>query len=376
MNRLVFGVAMLAGAVASPGRPGVIPAAAQPRDAVPAPSFEADRRWPAIPNEWVLGEVSSIAVDAQDHVWILHRPRTVPPERRANAAPPVLEFDATGRFVRAWGGPLTGYEWPEREHGIYVDPSGAVWIGGNNGYGTPPPPGNSDDMLLKFTAAGRLVLQIGHSGASRGNDDVANVHQAADAFLFRPSNELFVADGYGNQRVIVFDAASGRFKRMWGAYGHKPERPATNGGPTPSGADAPQFGLVHSVKISTDGLVYVADRSNKRVQVFTTNGEYRQQVPIGEKTTAMQTAAGLAFSPDAAQRFLYVADLGNSQIVILERQTLRQVGSFGTRGAAPGEFDTLHHIATDSHGNLYTAEIGRNRRAQRFTLRSNDQTTK
>ncbi len=334
--------------------------------------FEVARGWPTIPNGWILGEVSSVAVDAKDHVWVLHRPRSVPAEQRSKAAPPVLEFDPSGRLVSSWGGPGEGFEWPEREHGIYVDPKGFVWIGGNNGYGTPPPPGSSDDMLLKFSASGKFVLQIGRRGQGRGNADTTNLHQAADAAIDPRRNELFVADGYGNQRVIVFDATTGAFKRMWGAFGKVAEAP-TQAQPVASAADtatAPQFGLVHAVKVSNDGFVYVADRSNKRVQVFTTTGTYSAQVRIGGESSAAQTAAGLGFSPDSMQRFLYVADLGNANVVVLDRQSLQILGSFGRRGLNPGDFDILHHMAVDSKGNIYTAEIGRNRRVQKFSVTS------
>jgi len=331
---------------------------------IKAPVFRPDPSWPSIPNNWVFGEVSSIAVDSQDHVWIIHRPNTIPADQKSKAAPPVVEFDASGKYITSWGGPAAGYDWPEREHGIYVDPSNFVWIGGNNGYGTPLPPGDSDDMLLKFTSAGKFVLQIGHRNSSGGNADTKNVHQAADAFLNPAANEIFVADGYANQRVIVFDAATGAFRRMWGAFGNKPEAAAPAAGP--ASADGPsQFGLVHSIKVSKDGLVYVADRANHRIQVFTTDGKYRTQKFIG---TTGQTAAGLAFSPDAGQQFLYVADLADSQIVVLDRKTLDVVTTFGRPGSAPGEFGTLHHMAADSKGNLYTAEIGRGRRAQKLVL--------
>ena len=331
---------------------------------IKAPVFRPDPSWPSIPNNWVFGEVSSIAVDSQDHVWIIHRPNTIPADQKSKAAPPVVEFDASGKYITSWGGPAAGYDWPEREHGIYVDPSNFVWIGGNNGYGTPLPPGDSDDMLLKFTSAGKFVLQIGHRNSSGGNADTKNVHQAADAFLNPAANEIFVADGYANQRVIVFDAATGAFRRMWGAFGNKPEAAAPAAGP--ASADGPsQFGLVHSIKVSKDGLVYVADRANHRIQVFTADGKYRTQKFIG---TTGQTAAGLAFSPDAGQQFLYVADLADSQIVVLDRKTLDVVTTFGRPGNAPGEFGTLHHMAADSKGNLYTAEIGRGRRAQKLVL--------
>jgi hypothetical protein len=314
------------------------------------PRFEVDASFPSLPASKILGDVSSVAVDAQDHVWMIHRPRTVAAEHRANAAPAVLEFDASGTFMAGWGGPAAGYEWPEREHGIYVDPAGAVWISGNNGYGTPPPPGSSDDMLLKLTSAGKFLLQIGHRGKSTGDGDHDNVKQAADMFLFKPANELFVADGYGNHRVAVFDAGNGKFKRAWGA----------NGGTA--------FNIVHAVRVSSDGLVYVADRGNKRVQVFTTAGEFKQQLAIGADTPAMQTAAGLAFSADREQRYLYVADLGNNQIVIVDRRTMTVLGSFGKGGTSPGEFGTLHEIATDSKGNLYSAEL-RTKRVQKFVFK-------
>ena len=322
----------------------------QAAEHTPVPRFEVDRSFPALPAGKVLGDMSSVAVDARDHVWMIHRPRTVAAEQRANAAPAVMEFDASGRFLAGWGGPAAGYEWPEREHGIYVAPDSSVWISGNNGYGTPPPPGNSDDMLLKFTSAGKFLLQIGRSGRSAGDADKENVKQAADMSLFAPSGELFVADGYGNHRVAVFDAATGRFKRMWSANGGTP------------------FNIVHAVKVSNDGLVYVADRGNKRVQVFTTSGEFRQQLAIGANTAAMQTAAGLAFSPDRDQRFLYVADLGNNQIVIVDRRTMTIAGAFGKGGTNPGEFGTVHEIATDSKGNLYSAEL-RTKRVQRFLFK-------
>ena len=327
------------------------------------PVFRAEPSWPAIPNNWVFGEVSSIAVDSQDHVWILQRPRTVPVEQQGKAAPPLMEFDANGRFIQSWGGPSAAYDWPEREHGVYIDPKGFVWIGGNNGYGTPAPPGDSDDMLLKFTTDGKFELQVGHRNTSQGNADTKNLHQPADAFLNRKTNELFIADGYGNQRVIVLDADTGAFKRMWGAFGKVPETPPAAAAGSSDGP--PQFGLVHSIKVSNDGFVYVADRSNHRIQVFTTAGKFVTQKFIG---ATGQTAAGLAFSPDSQQQFLYVANLGDAQIAVLDRKTLEVLTTFGRRGNAPGEFNILHHLAVDSKGNIYTAEIGANRRAQKFVV--------
>jgi len=325
--------------------------AAQNSTTARVPTFKPEPSWPAIPNNWVFGEVSSVAVDSQDHIWILQRPATVPEEQRAKAAPPVLEFDSSGRFIQSWGGAAKEYDWPEREHGIYVDPKNNVWIGGNNGYGTPLPPGDSDDMLLKFTRVGKLLLQVGHRNQSTGNADTKNLHQPADAFFYK--DEVFVADGYGNHRVIVLNSETGAFKRMWGAFANVPTAETT----------PQQFGLVHSIKVSNDGMVYVADRSNQRVQVFSADGKYITQTMVGSRG---QTAAGIAFSPDAQQQFLYVANLGDSQIVILNRKTLATAGTFGSAGGGPGQFQTLHHLAVDSKGNIYTAEIGRGRRAQKL----------
>src|SRR5262245_26982723 len=183
------------------------------------PTFEVDPTWPSIPNNWVLGEVSSIAVDSKDHIWVLHRPRSIPADRRANAAPPVLEFDASGKLLASWGGEGKEFDWPEREHGIWVDSNNFVWISGNGGWPKPTAQGSGDDMILKFTPAGKFVMQIGHRGKSTGNMDTMNVHQPADVFVHTSAKELYVADGYGNQRVVVFDAEKGTFKRMWGEIG-------------------------------------------------------------------------------------------------------------------------------------------------------------
>jgi hypothetical protein len=337
------------------------------------PSFAVDPKWPTVPNNWVLGEVTSIAVDSEDHIWVLHRPRSIPADQQANAAPPVLEFDASGKLLRSWGGPSDGYDWPEREHGIYVDHRNNVWITGNGGWPKPSPGGSTDDVILKFDPSGKLLLQIGKRGASKGNTDTTNVHQPGDVFVHAPTNELYVADGYGNNRVIVFDADTGAYRRMWGAFGNTPETPAPAGrgarGAPPAAANPdgpPQYGLVHAVKVSSDGIVYVADRTNNRIQTFTTDGKYQRQVQVAPLGEVNGVPAGFSFSPDPKQQFLYVVDSGPMRIVIFERATLRQVGSVGMRGKGPGEFDIVHHMAADSKGNLYTAEIVNNRRAQRF----------
>ena len=331
------------------------------------PTFEIDLSWPTIPNDWVLGEVSSIAVDSDDDIWVLHRPRTIPDEQADRAAPPVLEFDQSGQLLTSWGGPGAGYDWPEREHAIWIDAEGFVWISGNGGAYAPPGV-ISDDFLQKFTPGGEFVLQIGVPSGSEGNADTANVHQPADQFVDEATNELYVADGYGNRRVIVFDADSGEFKRMWGAFGNTPEPAAAGPGAAPSdSATAPQFALVHAVRVSNDGIVYVADRGNQRVQWFTTDGKYIDQFIF--EGDAPSTPAGFAFSPDAEQKFLYVVESANARVMIFDRASMTFISQFGTRTAEPGGMDYAHHIAVDSKGNLYTAEIVNNWRAQRFNAR-------
>ncbi|HMI95463.1 MAG TPA: hypothetical protein VK479_03060 [Micropepsaceae bacterium] len=340
------------------------------------PRFEVDPTWPKLPAKWVWGQVSSVSFDEQDNAWILQRPSSVRDDQKDKAAPPVLEFDSAGNFIQGWGGPGPGYDWPETEHGIYADPKGFVWVGGN---------GKTDNHLVKFTKAGKFVMQIGHKGASKGNKDTVNVGQAADTFLYAKTNELFVADGYGNRRVIVFDADTGAFKRMWGAFGNVPTDNEPAPPPVPEGKRIPAKELtdrgpeqfvqpVHAARVSNDGLVYVSDRGGKRVQVFTLEGKYITQVFIDRYCEAPhcgngQTVAGTAFSNDPEQRFLYVASRSPARVWILDRKTLEPLDSFGRNGVAPGEFYVMHHMNVDSKGNLYVTEVQDGKRVQKFTFK-------
>jgi hypothetical protein len=337
------------------------------------PQFTVDPTWPTIPNDWVLGEVTSISVDRNDNIWVLHVPQSIPEAEGTNAAPPVLQFDAAGNLLTSWGGPGNGAEWVGREHGIFVDADDFVWIGGRAGWPRATTPGNSDDMLMKFTMAGELVMQIGSRGESTGNLDTENVHQATDVFVDTEASEVYAADGYGNKRIIVFDSETGEFKRMWGAFGNPPPAtfapnvPVPQPQTTPEGP--PEFGLPHAIKVSHDGVVYLADRINNRIQMFTREGEFLEQVRVtNEDSTVVPVPAGFAFSPDQDQQFLYVVDSGPMRIVIFDRQTMTQIGAVGMRGTEAGEFDIVHHMAVDSNGNLYTAEIVNQRRAQKFVL--------
>jgi DNA-binding beta-propeller fold protein YncE len=347
------------------------------------PAFAPDPSFPQLPNDWTLGNVADVAVDAQDNVWLIHRPRTVKADRKP--APPVLEFDSGGRFLQAWGGWGAGYDWPDAEHNIFVDHRGNVWISGSSPGGQSRTT-RSDDMLLKFTGNGRLLLQIGGRSVSRGSSDPRSVNKPGDVFVSAKTNEVYVADGYGNRRVVVFDADSGAFRRMWGAFGKPPEDDAGSGGPGssggPLGAVAPSAGAavpdtegpgsprfesaVHGIVVSNDDIVYVADRHNRRIQLFTTAGKYIDQMFINRAGSAADTASALAFSPDRGQQFLYVADFGNSAVLIVDRRKLAVVAQFGMRGAQPGNFQGIHQLAIDSHGTLYTAEVAPGARAQKF----------
>jgi DNA-binding beta-propeller fold protein YncE len=326
--------------------------AKQPRS---VPIFQVDPSWPKVPSKWKLGEPASIAVDAQDHVWVLHRPRTLPVNEAAKAAPPVMVFDGAGNFIKAWGGKGSGYEWPEHEHGIHIDYKGFVWIGGNYcpARKLPGLEPVADDQLLKFTQAGKFVMQIGHSNESEGNADTKNLQQPADAFVYPKTNELFVADGYGNHRVVVFDSDTGDFKRMWGAFGNKPVNlfkcPAPTLDAVPDGPGPQQFSIVHAIRVSHDGVVYVADRENRRVQVFTTEGKFVKQLVKGD----VPFARDLALSADREQQFLYVG--AGPELDILDRKTLETVEIIKGKGILGGG----HQMETDSKGNIYTAQTTR-----------------
>jgi hypothetical protein len=353
------------------------------------PVFQVDPAWPRLPNNWVVGVVSAVNVDRHDNVWILHRPRSVPEGMKDRSAPAVLEFNANGQFVTGWGGSGQGYDWPDTEHGIFVDSKENVWITGSGATSTPAP--RSDDMVIKFTTQGKFIMQIGARTQNHGNADTKNLRQPADVFVYSKTNEAFFADGYGNRRVIVFNADTGAFKRMWGAFGNKPEDAPPNPSAEPGaargrGAQAPakletegpgpqQFGTpVHSVKVSNDDFVYVADRSNRRVQVFTLDGKYVKQGFVNRTGPSPSSVCGLAFSPDREQQFLYVADYGNSHIAVLNRKTLEVLYQFGFRSESPGNFRGPHHLAVDSKGNLYVAEVAPGNRAQKFLYKGTSAT--
>ena len=347
-------------------------AAAQATGAVMAPRFEVDPLWPKpLPNHWVIGQAIGVTVDDQDHVWIVHRDNLLGANESAASqnpptaaccvkAPPVLEFDPAGNVVGHWGGPAEGYDWPTSNHGITVDHKGNVWIGANEG---------SDAHLLKFTKAGKFIAQFGKPGQGKGSNDTENFGRPAKIFIDAKNNEAYIADGYGNKRVAVVDGDTGKFKRYWGAYGNKPDD--TNLGPyNPDAPPVQQFRTpVHCADLSVDGLVYVCDRPNNRLQVFTREGKFVKEAFFHKKTLGDGAVWDVAFSRDPQQKYLYMADGKNERVNVLLRESLEVLTSFGDGGRQPGQFFAVHSIVTDSKGNLYTTETYEGRRLQKFTYK-------
>ena len=345
--------------------------ASKPGTLAPMPRFSAQRGWLKMPKRWTMGDISAVAVDRHDRIWILQRPRSLSAANRDSAAPPVLMFDSQGRFIRGFGGAAAGYDWPTTEHSLAVDAANHVWIAGS----ARTPGSSGDDMLLEFTDHGRLIRQIGHRGASGGNRDTNNLHAPGDVFVDDTRHEVYVADGYGNRRVIVFDTRTGGFRRMWGGFGGVPTtepaplpRPAVLPAPIKDGEEPEDFNGVHGVEIARDGRVYVSDRNNQRIQVFTRAGRYLAQVSIDPDMPSPVTASGMAFSGDRAQRYLFVADFGNNALVVLDRQRLAVIGRIDRAEDGPA-LNAPHLLATNGKGVLYVAEVA-GRRVQRLTYRT------
>ena len=376
-----------------------------------APRLTVDSLWPKpLGNHWILGSVTGVAVDAQDHVWVVHRgidslennekgPTLDPPGGSCCfPAPQILEFDTAGTLVSHWGGPGQGYEWPYAPYGITADAKGNIWIAGGlivqptatgrgrastnpddagnvpggagagrggagRGAATPPPP--VDAQVLKFSRDGKFLLQIGHAGKVEGSNSTTGLNKPSGVASDTAANEVYVADGNGNHRVVVFDATSGAYKRHWGAYGDRPDD-ANPGAYDPNAAPSKQFRSVSCVKLSKDGKVYVCDRQNDRIQVFQKDGKFIKEGTVAKTTLGEGSVWDLAFSSDPQQRFVYVADGQNKKVWVLERETLATVSSFGQGGRWPGTFYGLGSVAVDSKGNAYTGENFEGKRVQKF----------
>jgi len=348
---------------------------------VQAPIFVVDPYWPKpLPNHWITGSEIGLSVDAEDHVWVIHRLDSVEKNFKAadlklgeccKVAPPVLEFDQAGNLVKSWGGPGPGYRWPDSEHGITVDHKGNVWVGGN---------GMKDTEILKFTNDGKFLMQLGTYGVHHGSNDLENFWRPARITEDVGANEVYIADGYGNRRVIVLDEDTGKYKRHWGAYGKRPSDENEGGAGqvgdegsvgtyNPNGPPSQNFNTVHCTIISNDGFVYVCDRVNDRIQVFRKDGTFVKEAFIDRQTLRSGSVWDMAFSKDPQQTYIYAANGVNEKINVLLRSTLEVVTSFGDGGRLPGEFYGCHNLAVDSKGNLYVTETYSGARVQRFLFK-------
>jgi DNA-binding beta-propeller fold protein YncE len=345
-----------------------LPAAAQSS----APQFQPEPFWPKpLPENWILGQVSGIAVDRQDNIWIVHRPATLlddekgaqkdPPETTCcKAAPPVLKFDPEGNLLASWGGASSGQPWVKNEHGIHVDGDGNVWVGGNN----------DGDQILKFAPDGKFIQQVGQNDANKGSNSTTRLGRPAHMGTDDAVNEIYVADGYGNRRVIVFDATTLAYKRHWGAYGNKPDD-NKQAAYDPKAPVSQQFGNpVHCVKLANDGLVYVCDRINNRIQVFRKDGTFVKEFFFEKNTLGNGAVWDIAIWPDPKQTYLLSADGENNEIRVIKRDDGSVVGSFGHNGRNAGQFHWVHAMAVDAKGNVYTAEVDTGKRIQKFRLTS------
>jgi len=341
------------------------------RQMVQAPRFEVDPVWPKpMPNHWILGSVIGVGIDSRDHVFIIHRGDSTLNQRTeaglnakppigecCASAPPILEFDPDGNLVKGWGGPGDGYIWPGSNHGVAVDDKDNVWIGGN---------GPTDSHILKFSHEGKFLQQIGTPGQGSASNDSTHFGRVAKITFDPKAGEAYVADGYGNKRVAVLDMNSGKLKRFWGAYGNKPDD-ARLPPYDPSAPLVQQFrNPVHCAEPTSDGLVYVCDRPNDRIQVFQKDGKFVKEVRIAPATRGDGSVWDIAFSKDAAQKYLYLADGKNERVYVMDRQSLEILTSFGDGGRQPGQFFAVHSIATDSKGNIYTTETYEGKRLQKF----------
>ena len=367
-------------------------AAAQSKGGAQVPIFEVDPFWPkTMPNNWVFGQTIGLGIDEKDQVWIIHRgndptnldgteygrppanpkgyyePGTTRVSECCDPAPPVVAFDQGGNVVHSWGGPSLHPDWPDSNHGIIVDHKGNVWIGGNGG---------PDAHILKFTREGKFVGMFGKKGARLvdgkpvpNSHDMNNFGRVAKVFIDPKANEAYVADGYFNKRVAVIDVDSGQIKRYWGAYGDKPDDTPI-GRYDPTAPLAKQFRTpVHCAELSNDGFVYVCDRPNDRIQVFTKEGKFVKEKQLFPETLSDGSVWDVAFSRDPKQQFLYVADGANEHVYIVDRQSLEVVSQFGTGGRQPGQFRGVHSIAVDSKGNIYTTETYTGKRLQKFVFK-------
>lgn len=305
-----------------------------------------------------IGGLLAAAYGPDDHLWLLQQPR----ENSDDFLPPVVEFDETGRFVRAWGGadhiPAVGgrSQWPSGLEGIEVDAENNVWVFGYQA---------DDHAVLRFARDGKLLLRIGERGVP--GDDASHTHLNRPTTCYHDTErrEVFVSDGYGNHRIVAFNSDTGVFTRMWGAYGRDPTTLSAEEG----------FGNpVHKVACAPDGKLYVADRIKNRVQEFERiegGARFLREVVIAPGTWGFGSAFDIAFSPDAT--FMYVSDGTNNRVWIIDRASLQVLGWTGSYCEAEGStnlpsfYALIHRCLTDREGNILLVCPSRGLELLRFT---------
>ena len=334
---------------------------------------------PTLPNDWILGDIRGAFVVDDDNLWVLHMTRSLTPREIGAAmdppiadccypAPPVLQLDPEGKVLRTWDDVRgivvedvpqehDGYTWPESEHGIYIDHNGFVWIGTSGGM-----------HVMKFTQDGKHVLTIGVPNVNKGSNDPDHLGGPANFYVEPETNEIFIADGYRNRRVVVYDAATGKYLRHWGAYGKTPDDSYTYEYPVDPKNPPLQYSTLHGIVGSKDGLIYVSERRGNRIQVFRQNGEYLMEHFVRPETGGSGTGFSLQFSRDPERSILYLADGTNQRVWLLRRSDLEILDRFGKPGRNAGEFIRTHMIAIDSQNRMYVGEAGNGRRIQRFIL--------
>jgi DNA-binding beta-propeller fold protein YncE len=369
---IVFGALVGLFAVLGVGQ-AVLDAATQAQT-VRAPRFEVDPMWPKpLPNQWILGSTIGVGIDSKDHIFIIHRGDSTLDQRTeagaaanppvgscCRAAPPIVEFDPEGNVVKAWGGPGQGYTWPNSNHGLTLDNKDNVWIGGN---------GTGDTQILKFTHDGKFLQQFSQAGLPYNSNSRTSFGRVAKISFDVAANEAYLADGYSHKRVAVIDMTTGAMKRLWGAYGNVPSD-SNYGRYNPDVPLIPQFRTpVHCAEPSVDGLIYVCDRPNDRIQVFQKDGKFVKEVRIAPRTLGDGSVWDIAFSRDPQQTYLYLADGKNEKIYVMDRKSLEILTSFGDGGRQPGQFFGVHSIVTDTKGNIYTTETYEGKRLQKFVYK-------
>ncbi len=357
------------------------------------PQWNVDPLWPQpMPNHWILGSVTGVAIDAGGRTWVAHRGAASMVLRTENgldatpkgaehccaAAPPLLAFTLDGVLDAHWGGPGAGYDWPQNLGGIAIDAGDHVWItaaglppapagrAGRAGAATPAPP--HEAHRLQITREGTVVRQIGKAGAAGDSTSQTQLRRPSAVDVDSAANEVYVGDT-GNRRVVVFDATTGAYKRHWGAYGKAPDTTVTLPAYAPGAPAAQQFRHVSCVSIARSGEVYVCDRESNRIQVFRKNGTFVREAIISPTTLGAGAAWDLAFSHDAGQQFVFVANGQEQTVHVLWRNTLAELTSIGTGGRWPGHFFGVGSVEVNSRGWVITGENLQGKRVQKFVMR-------